>query len=364
MKKSILFTIILAITFGLLAGFLGQIIGKYYLSDELSGFSLSREFDLLESRSNLIIRDARKVVVSHDKKIEETSLALKQNIYKVFDLNNLDKPYFPLNRPDFLAIAITSDGWLMSSKPDNIDLDDDLKDQIKVIGPNNSVYDISELVVYQSTLTDLLFIKVDNLSNALASKSALSSELIAGQTLIIYGKNNSIVLGSLIDYAYENEVLSSDIYNRRLSVLAPEALINNSFAFNLAGDFVGLIDSDSNFNSAPHLAIYWRSLIKNKEISHPYFGIDYLNLANIKFLENNLNRGAYIYDVKEDSPADISGLKEGDIIFQINGRNINENLDLAEYVLSFNKGDILYINFYRNGEEKNTRLKLDKKYEN
>jgi hypothetical protein len=356
MKNYIFITIILALFFGLIAGFAGQILSRYYISQDLAGFALTREFDLLDGRSNLIIRDPRKVVVSQDAKVEEIAETVSYSLYKLFNIKETAE-YIDLNNPLALTLAVSSDGWFLTT------LDDDLisleKMNLKLLGPDDNFYEIEEIIVKKLNASNLIFLKADRLNQAIVRRSVSSQEMKAGQSLIAIKKNKALSLASLIDYGNLESILSSDKFNRKLSILAPDEFLENSFVFNLAGDFVGLLDNNKDFYLAPILANYWRSLLDQSEISLPELGILYLDLSQIKFLENNFNRGALIDQVIKNSPADLAGLKSGDIISHINGQELNSNLGLSDIILSLNSRDEIKINYYRNQEEYNITIILD-----
>ncbi len=369
MKNSFFITILLAIAFGLLAGLAGQIISRYYFSQDLAGFALTREFDFLAGRSNIIIRDPRKVVVSQDAKIEETRAIIDQSLYQLFNLSLLTDQYLSLNNPLGLAMTVSSDGWLMAVWPEELsDLSEEaLLADLRLVGPDRSIYEIESIVIKETEQLKLLFLKALDLSGAVVVRGVTGQELIAGQSLLVFKGRDKLSLASLVDQGPVELISSSETFDRQLSILAPADFLKDSFVYNLAGDFVGLIDQHQQFQPAPSLAVYWRSLLSKQEIAAPYLGLHYLNLSTVKFLENNFSRGALIYGdqlrpaIVPDSPAELAGLKAGDIISQVNGQTLNEDWDLATIILSLNQGEQVFINYFREGEAKEVSLFLDKK---
>ncbi len=359
MKNYTFIVILLAIFFGLMSGLAGQIISRYYFSDDLTGFSLSREFDLLDGRSNLIIRDPRKVVVSQDAKIEETKNIISPSFFKLFSLDLINEDYLVLDNPLSLAMAISSDAWLMSILPE--DIDEVLIEDLVVVDFDRNIYTISEIRIINNEDLNLLFLKVDNLNNTKIRNVIRSEELKSGLSLLAFQDKNKMSLSSLIDHGYFSEIFSSESFNRQLSVNTCEQFSSNSYIFSLAGDFVGLIDDLGNFHTALGLSVYWRAVLnQTEEIFKPYLGINYLNLSKVKFLENDYNRGAMITSIEKDSPVNSVGLELGDVISHINGQEINNDLDLSEYLLNLNYGDEIRINYYRQGEENTTKIILEK----
>ena len=63
--------------------------------------------------------------------------------------------------------------------------------------------------------------------------------------------------------------------------------------------------------------------------------------------------GAVINEVMEDSPAEIAGLKSGDVLVALNGEKVTDSDDLIDLMAETKPGDNLEITFVRDGQEKN-----------
>ncbi|OQB43576.1 MAG: Serine protease Do-like HtrA [Parcubacteria group bacterium ADurb.Bin159] len=74
-----------------------------------------------------------------------------------------------------------------------------------------------------------------------------------------------------------------------------------------------------------------------------------------------LKSGENLPAIIKNSPAELAGLKEGDIISWINNQEINTYNDLANIISGFNPGDTINITYLRNGEEKIINVKLGEK---
>lgn len=74
--------------------------------------------------------------------------------------------------------------------------------------------------------------------------------------------------------------------------------------------------------------------------------------------ENNLAKinGVYIESVLEASSADDAGLKKGDIIISVDGKNTNTVAQLQEQVNRFRPGDKTEVSFVRDGKIQNTTI--------
>jgi len=85
-----------------------------------------------------------------------------------------------------------------------------------------------------------------------------------------------------------------------------------------------------------------------------------LNSSISKKLGTKDTEGFYINSVEEGSGANISGIKSGDIIKQIDGININKFSDLKGYLNSKRPNDIVKIKLKINSKEKLVSVKLNK----
>jgi serine protease Do len=72
----------------------------------------------------------------------------------------------------------------------------------------------------------------------------------------------------------------------------------------------------------------------------------------------NINRGVYVSNVNTNSAAEEAGIKEGDVIVDINGRPINTVAQLQEAIATNRPGDKVKITYYRDGKVRNTDATL------
>jgi serine protease Do len=112
-------------------------------------------------------------------------------------------------------------------------------------------------------------------------------------------------------------------------------------------------------------------LIKQVEatgkLQRPYLGVRYIPLtADVANTYNlSVNRGAYIPpsaagqpSIISGSPADKAGLKEKDIISQINGTNIDQSHSLTSLIDQHAVGDTLDLTIIRSGKTLHISVKL------
>lgn len=72
-------------------------------------------------------------------------------------------------------------------------------------------------------------------------------------------------------------------------------------------------------------------------------------------------KGVKVKDVDEDSPASKAGIKEGDVITQINGKNVASVDDLRSEIRELKEGDTLKFTYQRGGKNQTAEVKIPKR---
>lgn len=103
--------------------------------------------------------------------------------------------------------------------------------------------------------------------------------------------------------------------------------------------------------------------IKDGNFDEASIGLFAYDKEVIPYLNINLNfeAGIYIAQVKKNSPAYNSGLKEGDIITKIDGIELNKMSELRSYIYTKNVGDIVNLTISRNNKSLEVSVKLGRK---
>ena len=105
-----------------------------------------------------------------------------------------------------------------------------------------------------------------------------------------------------------------------------------------------------------------------KKIERPLLGISMINAEaksvlksyyNID-LDESISSGVVVIEISEGTGASKSSLKKGDVITQINGKNV-DNLAYLKYLLyKYNIGDTIELTYYREGSYNKTKVNLMK----
>ena len=80
------------------------------------------------------------------------------------------------------------------------------------------------------------------------------------------------------------------------------------------------------------------------------------NLTTSQKLDRD--EGLLVIDIKEDSPADEAGLRDGDIIVKVDDKNIKKTSDLNNVLKNHKEGDSIEITYVRHNRERTTTVDL------
>jgi S1-C subfamily serine protease len=370
MKKptNLFILIVVALAFGTLAGVAGSMVATSYWGSNLESLTGARDVNLADSvysRANLIIQDAKKVVVNQDVKIDETIAALQPVLLSAFKNETGSKDYYNLTAPDAYGFILSNDGWVILNGVKDNNLENIKK--YSAISYDKKMYDIDQAVTVKiSGDGSIILAHLKSATNLPVRKMANPSDLQPGTTLLVVSPSGQTLISSLVSKKRPALQLTSDRPDILLKLsdnLGEE--FKNSFVFNLGGDFVGFIDSD--LQARPNYVFLpaWRTLVAAQKSVFPSLGVNYLNLAIVKAPSLKIDKGAWLKETEanqpaviKDSPADKAGLKEGDVITRIDDQELDSGHDLSEVLSAYSAGDVIYVTYNRNGEQGGVEIKL------
>lgn len=371
MKKptNLFIIIIVALSFGALAGVMSAVMTGTYLKKSIDGMTNSKELDLADSvysRANLIIQDAKKVVVNQDVKIDETAASLQSVLLSAFKKDDVKKEYYVLDDADAYGLILSNDGWILLGGFKDNNLVEDIK-KYTIISYDKKMYDLDQAVsVKIAGDGSVVLAHLKSATNLPVRKMAYASDLKPGTTLLVVSPSGRTMISSLVTKVRPSLQLTSD--KPDISLELADKLgddFKNSLIFNLGGDFVGFLDSTGGVRPNYVFLPAWRSLIATSKPSFPSLGVNYLNLSDIKAVGLKIDKGAWLKSIDplrpaiiKGSPAEKAGLKEGDVIIRIDDQEIDSGHDLSEVISAYSAGDLIYVSYNRDGVQSGFELKL------
>lgn len=233
----------------------------------------------------------------------------------------------------------------------------------------DSVLDIAVLKVSEQDLERLT--KITYVDFADSDKIVLGQDVIAiGNALAEY--ENSVSKG--IVSGLSRSITPSNQYGRTElleDVIQTDAAINpgNSggplldFNGDVIGVNVAVVSGSENIGFALPANLVQtvvETIIEEGRVVRPYIGVRYLTLNESIAAENELSvsDGAYIHSVDEelsaileDSPADLAGLQDGDVITAVNNVVLTETKSLSAVIRTYKVGDNLDLTVQRGNQQ-------------
>lgn len=360
--------VVLAMASGAVSGFLASSYNRSNLPN--------REVDLNSfNNPNLIISDAKKVVVNQDLKVLETYNSAQASFVGIFkrlpdNSKNKKLAYYDLDESLATGFILSSDGWLVLNAT-RADLEKADFNEVNLKSFIAITYDKKEYkldqIVYEKS-GPWVFVHLQAASNLTVRKLLDTRSLQMGQSLLLVSPKGAVLPTFLVDKIWSTSVRSSDQSAERL-VLA-NTLTNdfkNAFIFNLGGDLVALSDENKELILASSLDLSWQRLMKDKTSRAPYLGLYYLDLDRIKLSANSINYGALVYPNDKgvifdpESPASKSGLKSGDVIIRLEGQELRGGFGLSEALAEYKANDTITLSYRRDGQDQDVDIKLSEK---
>ena len=355
---------IIALVFGSAGGIAGTLIARFYLIDSSYNFSSGKYTD-----QGIVISNPKNVIVQQDVKIDETVKAVAGSLVGIYKKQQLAKSgeafvlenFYKLSEPSGQGFIISSDGWIITS----LELEKIYADYV-VIAADKRIYTIDR--AQSDNLTGFNFIQVAA-KDLPVRKFAENQEMKRGSLAVSVDWLGASWVSSVKGFSGESGLVKSSDSPAKKLVLNEKlpAEFYGAMVFNLAGDALGLVDSNGGVEPMSHLKGVIKNLFQEKIAQRASLGVNYLDLSQLVAIneQNNLRqKGALIYQdqkgvaVFKNSPARESGLRQGDIIISVDNAEINQGNDLADIIQGYAPGDKIILTFLRAGEEKDAAIVL------
>lgn len=244
-------------------------------------------------------------------------------------------------------------------------------------------------VIARDPVQDFAILKIENANgNFPIVKFGDSSQLQIGQTVIAIGNalgefKNTVSVGVISGLGRTVTASGGGITETLENVIQTDAAINKGNSggplLNLKGEVIGIntamASEAENVGFAIPINRAKRAIEQVKSIGkivYPFLGVRYVLVTEAIQKENNLpvDYGALIMAgengepaVTPESAADKAGLKEGDIILELNGQKISPDNSLAKLLMDYIPGDKVTLKVLKEGQEKNIEVVLGERSE-
>ncbi|MDP9039784.1 MAG: trypsin-like peptidase domain-containing protein [Acidobacteriota bacterium] len=275
----------------------------------------------------------------------------------------------PLEHGVGSGVVVSPDGYIVTN---NHVVDGAL--EVKVTMNDRRV--MNAKVIGTDKLTDLAVIKIDGHNLPFVSWGD-SATLRPGQTVLAFGSpfgyfQNSVTRGIVSAVNRQNPY--SDDARKPGGFIQTDAAINpgnsGGALVNAHGELVGIntfIISNSGSFAGAGFAIPAQiakattdQLIAHGAVHHGYLGITLNDVTpeNAQFFHLNEATGALVAQVTPDAPAAKAGLKQGDVIDQLDGRKIADASALQVAVSQRQPGETVHLGILRDGQPRTVDVKV------
>jgi serine protease Do len=266
------------------------------------------------------------------------------------------------------GVIISPDGYIVTN---NHVIDGAI--DIHVTMSNREVY--SAKLIGADPLTDLAVIKIDG-KNLPSVPWGDSSRLHPGQMVLAFGNPLGFrftVTRGIISALNRPNPAGGDRHKPG-EFIQTDAAINQGNSggalVNARGELIGIntfIISPSGAFAGMGFAIPQEivqhtadTLIRNGKVNHGVMGVTIADVTpdNAKFFQMNKAIGALVSDVSPDSPGSKAGLKTGDVITALNGKEVSDAGELQMEVSQKQAGDTIQLEVARDGKTLNIPVTL------
>ena len=226
----------------------------------------------------------------------------------------------------------------------------------KVVGTDSA----ADLAVISVSKADL---KAEGIDSVTVAKFGDSDSVSVGESVIAIGNalgEGKVATGGMIS----SKLKTITVDGKALTVMQTDSAINpgnsGGALVNYNGEVIGINTAKTSSDTIEGVGYAIPSnkaltilndLLENGTAPQPYLGIVGMDVTEELSQRYGLPVGAYVTQVLENSGAAVAGLKEGDIITDLNGVKIMNMETLKETVSDLSVGDTVDIRVIRNGSE-------------
>lgn len=237
-------------------------------------------------------------------------------------------------------------------------------------------------LIGSDALTDLAVLKIDSKGVDTALEFGDSDKLRAGDSVVAIGNPLSLdfsgtVTQGIISAPSRSINVQTTAGNWEMNVIQTDAAINpgnsGGALINTEGELIGINSLKISENGVEGLGFAIPSndvaplvdeITKNGKIERPYIGIGLADLSEIPYmyvehLPQEVTGGVMVTSVDPTSAAGKAGLKEQDVITEINGTAINNSIELRQFLYSkLSIGDKATFTVYTGSKKHSVELTL------
>lgn len=269
------------------------------------------------------------------------------------------------------GVVVSEDGYILTNS--HVIYDGAAK-KIKVLFDTGK--ELEGKVVWSNSQMDLAVVKVEA-TGLQTAELGNSDKLNIGQTAIAIGNPLGLDFERTVTQGIISGLdrsLKIDENNTMDSLIQTDASINSGNSggplLNQKGQVIGINTLKIPSGEGLGFAIPINSaktiideIIKNGEYTEPYLGIGGLEVQRYQKstgTDLGVESGIFVTNVTSGSPADEAGIKQGDVITELDGKKIEQISGLKRELLAHRPGDDIELTIIRDKKEMKKNVKLGK----
>lgn len=263
------------------------------------------------------------------------------------------------------GVIITSDGYILTNnhvianaREVNVTLPDKREFKGRIIGTDPK----TDLAVVKINATDLPAVSWGDASRLQVGEYVLAVGNPFGlNSTVTMGIVSAVGRGHMGITQYEDFIQTDAAINPGNS---GGALVNtrgeligiNTAIFSQTGGYQGVGFAVSTTMAKP----IYESLVKTGKVVRGYLGVGIQDLSQelAKSFSMKESKGALVSDVREGSPAEQAGLKEGDVIVEYHGTLVEDGVALQRLVTRTSAGTVVPLKVIRDGHEREMTVRI------
>lgn len=270
------------------------------------------------------------------------------------------------------GVIITPDGYIVTN---NHVVESADEDGIEVLLENQKTTYKAKLIGTDPT-TDLAVIKIDQ-KNLPVAALGNSDNVQVGEWVLAIGNPlglTSTVTGGIVSAIGRNIRIINDEYGIE-HFIQTDAAINpgnsGGALVNMSGEVIGINTAIATTNMRYQgygfavpvniVKTVASDLITTGKVRRGYIGVEIsgIDQTTAKALGLSKAQGVLVNGLRKNGAAETAGIKAGDVILSIDGKDVDEPNQLQSYIATRNAGDVVTLTLYREGKtiEKKVTLK-------
>jgi putative serine protease PepD len=244
---------------------------------------------------------------------------------------------------------------------------------------------VSAVITGRDPLSDLAVIKVAGKSSLPVIPFGSSSSVVVGEPVVVLGAPlglSSTVTTGIVSALNRTVQVPSD--NGQTAVLA--SAIQTDAAINPGNSGGSMVDCSGDLIGVPSAGAVAPStgpggsstgsiglgfaipvdvaksvsdqIIATGTVTHAFFGVSVVTLPQAAAKQFGVDGGLYVASVVPGGPAATAGLRQGDVITELNGQPVTSSDQLAALTITEKPGDTVTVTYLRNGQSTTTKVVL------